>query len=95
MHISVHINSALALNKRDFKAPKCKGPLLNGPCRKGGAGGSNFPDALRKINVPHKCCTTRGNGDASNYLSSTWNLIPAKQYIFLNKVIPLMFWSLI
>lgn len=66
MHISVRINSALALNKRDFKAPKCKGPLLNGPCRNGGAGGSNFPDALREINVPHKCCTTKGNGDASN-----------------------------
>lgn len=29
--------------------------------------------------------TTEGSGDVPNYLSPTWNLIPAKQYIFFKQ----------
>lgn len=37
--------------------------------------------------------TVEGSGNVLKYLSYTGNLIPANQYV-LNRVIPLVFWSL-
>lgn len=92
MHICGHLNSALVLIKGTSKHQSANGHSFI-PCRNGGAGSRDFPDTLREINAGQRY--RGGQWRCPKLLVIYMEPHPSKTvHFFLNKVIPLMFWSL-